>query len=66
MDTIWVRLDHKNGGKCKLVDKIMSDIKSMSVCHDSNSRDSDSSKILEFIKTVENADIRLASYGKEG
>ena len=61
MDTKWASLDCKYGDKCKLLDKIMSDIMSIFICHNS-----DSSKILEFIKTVENADIRLASYGKEG
>ena len=60
MDTIWARLDCKYSDKCKLLDKIMSDKMSIFICHNS-----DSSKILEFIKTVRNANIDLRLMGKE-
>ena len=60
MDIIWARLDRKYGDKCKLVDKIMSELKSISICHDS-----DNSSILDFIKTIEKADMDLRLMGKE-
>ena len=60
MDTKWESLDCKYGDKCKLLDNIMSDIISIFICHNR-----DSSKILEFIKTVKNANIDLRLMGKE-